>query len=97
MLTVSGELTDQVPAQSAAQVPTSGTAYEHEWLTATEMASWLRLNRKTVYECAAQKLIPCERFKGALRFHRPTILAWLARSPSVTHPAPRARARRNHR
>jgi excisionase family DNA binding protein len=97
MLTAPSEPIAQLVAESGAPDLATSVADDHEWLTADEMASWLRLNRKTVYECAARKLIPCERFKRTLRFHRPTVIAWLARPPSVpVLPAPR-RARRNPR
>jgi excisionase family DNA binding protein len=52
-------------------------------MTANELASWLRVNRKTVYEYAARKVIPCQRLGRRLVFHRGAILAWLAR-PSTT-------------
>ena len=56
---------------------------EHECMTAEELASWLRVNRKTVYEYAAQHVIPCRRLGRRLVFHRPAIVAWLARFPTT--------------
>jgi excisionase family DNA binding protein len=53
---------------------------EHECMTAEELASWLRVNRKTVYEYAARHVIPCRRLGRRLVFHRPAVVAWLARS-----------------
>jgi excisionase family DNA binding protein len=59
------------------------TKVEHECLTAGELASWLRVNRKTVYEYAARNVIPCRRLGRRLLFHRPAVVAWLARSSTV--------------
>jgi excisionase family DNA binding protein len=53
---------------------------EHECMTAKELASWLRVDRKTVYEYAARKVIPCRRLGRRLVFLRPAIAAWLAGS-----------------
>ena len=53
---------------------------EHECMTAKELASWLRVNRKTVYEYAARNVIPCRRLGRRLVFSRQAVLAWLARS-----------------
>jgi excisionase family DNA binding protein len=58
----------------------------HECLTAAELASWLRVNRKTVYEYAARNVIPCRRLGRRLVFHRPAVTAWLARSSTVGSP-----------
>jgi excisionase family DNA binding protein len=52
-------------------------------MTADELASWLRVDRKTVYEYAACNVIPCGRLGRRLVFHRPAITAWLARSSTV--------------
>jgi excisionase family DNA binding protein len=56
---------------------------EHECMTADELASWMRVDRKTVYEYAARNVIPCRRLGRRLVFHRPAVIAWLARSPTV--------------
>lgn len=56
---------------------------EHECMTAHEIASWLRLNRKTVYEYAARGVIPCRRIGRRLVFSRNAIAAWLA-TPSTS-------------
>jgi excisionase family DNA binding protein len=53
---------------------------EHECMTAKELASWLRVDRKTVYEYAARNVIPCRRLGRRLVFLRPAIAAWLAGS-----------------
>jgi excisionase family DNA binding protein len=51
---------------------------EHECMTAKELASWMRVDRKTVYEYAARNVIPCRRLGRRLVFLRPAIAAWLA-------------------
>jgi excisionase family DNA binding protein len=56
---------------------------ERECMTAKELASWLRVNRKTVYEYAARNVIPCRRLGRRLVFSRQAVVAWLARSPAV--------------
>jgi excisionase family DNA binding protein len=56
---------------------------EHECMTACELASWLRVNRKTVYEYAARNVIPCRRLGRRLVFSRPAVAAWLARSSTA--------------
>jgi len=56
---------------------------EHECMTASEVANWLRVNRKTVYEYAARNVIPCRRLGRRLVFSRPAVAAWLARSSTA--------------
>jgi excisionase family DNA binding protein len=56
-------------------------------LTADEVAVLLRFGTvKTVYQGAREGSIPCVRVGRSYRFHKPTILAWLAgqvdRNPS---------------
>jgi excisionase family DNA binding protein len=66
--------------------PTSrvdSASVEHECITASELASWLRVNRKTVYEYAARNVIPCRRLGRRLVFSRPAVAAWLARSSTA--------------
>jgi excisionase family DNA binding protein len=58
-------------------------AVEHECITANELASWLRVDRKTVYEYAARNVIPCRRLGRRLVFSRGVIAAWLAGSSTV--------------
>jgi len=60
---------------------------EQECITADELASWMGLNRKTVYEYAARGVIPCRRLGRRLVFSLPAIRAWLARS-SGSDPSP---------
>jgi len=61
----------------------SATDVEHDCMTAQELASWMRVDRKTVYEYAARNVIPCRRLGRRLVFLRPAVVAWLARSPTV--------------
>jgi len=66
-----------------APVRAGSTNAEHECMTAQELASWLRVNRKTVYEYAARNVIPCRRLGRRLVFSRPAVAAWLARSSTA--------------
>ena len=69
----------ETPAvRTATEPPREGV--EHECMTALELASWLRVDRKTVYEYAARNVIPCRRLGRRLVFSRPAVAAWLARS-----------------
>ncbi|MGH9889433.1 MAG: helix-turn-helix domain-containing protein [bacterium] len=52
---------------------------EHDCLNASELARYLRVNRKTVYEYAGSGVIPCRRLGRRLLFSRAAIAAWLAR------------------
>lgn len=76
----------EVPSASA-QAQSSNV--EHECMTAKELASWMRVDRKTVYEYAARNVIPCRRLGRRLLFLRPAVIAWLARSSSVNAPPDR--------
>jgi excisionase family DNA binding protein len=52
---------------------------EPEVLTVDETAKLLRLNRKTVYEMVEKRQLPgAKRFRGAIRIHRATLIAWMA-------------------
>ena len=53
-------------------------AADHQCMSAREVASYLRVNRKTVYEYAARNVIPCRRLGRRLVFSRLVIMAWLA-------------------
>lgn len=57
---------------------------ELECMTADQLASLLGVDRKTVYEYAARRVIPCRRLGRRVILHRPTILAWLAQSSTTT-------------
>jgi excisionase family DNA binding protein len=82
-----GALSADVP-ESAVRAATPNI--EHDCMTAEELASWLRVNRKTVYEYAARNVIPCRRLGRRLVFLRPAVAAWLARS-STADALPRRR------
>ena len=64
-------------------VRAGGANHEHECMTAKELASWMRVDRKTVYEYAARNVIPCRRLGRRLVFSRPAIAAWLAGSSTA--------------
>ena len=69
-------------------MPSSATTanIEHECLSANELARYLRVNRKTVYEYAARNVIPCRRLGRRLVFSRAAIVAWLARQTAAFTP-----------
>jgi excisionase family DNA binding protein len=48
-----------------------------ELLTVPEVAAWLKLKPKTVYEWAARGKLPCIRLGGLLRFSRADVSLWL--------------------
>lgn len=51
---------------------------EPEVLTVEETAKLLRLNRKTVYEMVEKRQLPgAKRFRGVIRIHRATLIAWM--------------------
>jgi excisionase family DNA binding protein len=84
----------ELAAAPCESMPTQSASREHECMTACELASWLRVNRKTVYEYAARHVIPCRRLGRRLVFHRPAVAEWLARSSTVDPPPTFARGRR---
>ena len=81
---------------AAASVPVRAgdASMEHECMTACELASWLRVNRKTVYEYAARNVIPCRRLGRRLVFSRSAVAAWLARASTLNAPPTLASGRR---
>jgi excisionase family DNA binding protein len=92
MLTMAGP--PALPSSQAAdtEVPSAAVRADHrnaelECMTADQLASLLGVDRKTVYEYAARRVIPCRRLGRRVILHRPTILAWLAQS-STTAAAP---------
>jgi putative molybdopterin biosynthesis protein len=46
-------------------------------MTTTELADYLRLKERTVYDLVARQAIPCSRATGKLLFSRPLIDAWV--------------------
>ncbi len=86
-----------VPSSTAAaNVPirAGDASMEHECMTACELARWLRVNRKTVYEYAARNVIPCRRLGRRLVFSRSAVAAWLARASALNAPPTLASGRR---
>lgn len=61
-------------------------ANDHECMTANEVAAYLRVNRKTVYEYAGSGVIPCRRIGRRLVFSRSAIVAWITRQPAPLVP-----------
>jgi len=52
---------------------------EPEVLTVKEAAALLRLNHKTVYAMVEKRQLPGAKwFRGTIRIHRATLLAWMA-------------------
>jgi excisionase family DNA binding protein len=49
-----------------------------EVLTADEVAVFLRLDRKTVYDYAGRGAIPCQRLGKRILFSRAALVSWLA-------------------
>jgi excisionase family DNA binding protein len=85
---MTGQLNPVAAVQAGQETPAqvnSATAV-HECMSANELAAYLRVNRKTVYEYAARNVIPCRRLGRRIVFSRGAILTWLARSST----APRA-------
>ncbi|NVB39584.1 helix-turn-helix domain-containing protein [Pseudenhygromyxa sp. WMMC2535] len=55
-----------------------------EVMTADEVASLLRVNRKTIYEAVQRDEIPgVVRIGRVLRFHREAVLTWIRTSGQV--------------
>ena len=79
-----------LPSSQAPDTEVSSTAVqadhrnaELECMTVDQLASLLGVDRKTVYEYAARRVIPCRRLGRRIILHRPTILAWLAQPPTT--------------
>jgi len=81
-------------AASSLSARAGDASMEHECMTACELARWLRVNRKTVYEYAARNVIPCRRLGRRLVFSRSAVAAWLARASALNAPPTLARGRR---
>ena len=52
-----------------------------EILCADQVAAWLGVDRKTVYNAAARGKIPHQRLGKRLLFSRAALVSWLAREP----------------
>lgn len=64
-------------------------------MTVDEIATLLRLNRKTVYELARQGKIPVRRIGRSLRANRETLMRWLAEGAAPRDGRRRRSAQRN--
>lgn len=53
---------------------------EHDILTASEVAAWLRIAVSTVYQWAGKATIPSIRLNGCLRFDRKELTRWIAQA-----------------
>jgi excisionase family DNA binding protein len=67
----------------------TASSIEHDCLNANELARYLRVDRKTVYEYAGNGVIPCRRLGRRLLFSRAAVVAWLARHPVAPNPGVR--------
>ena len=54
----------------------------HEILTVEEAAELLRIPRSSVYTLSQRGLLPAQKVGRHWRFHRPTLIAWIARQAS---------------
>jgi excisionase family DNA binding protein len=69
--------------EPSAKLPRSGADLP-PILTVEELAAFLRLNRKTVYEAVSRGEIPgARRIGGTLRISRDAVLVWLDRQSPV--------------
>lgn len=59
-------------------------AEEHDILTASEVAAWLRIAVSTVYDWAGKATIPSIRLNGCLRFDRKELTRWIAQARTGT-------------
>jgi excisionase family DNA binding protein len=82
---VTNERSDQGSTADAAGLPNNGASPD-EWpsgstppvLTVDELATLLRVDRKTVYAAISRGEIPgVRRIRKAYRIHRDTVLTWL--------------------
>ena len=59
--------------------PAASTNVFADILCADEVAAWLKVDRKTVYNAAARGKIPHQRLGKRLLFSRGALVAWLSR------------------
>jgi excisionase family DNA binding protein len=52
-----------------------------EILCADEVASWFKVDRKSIYNAVARGDIPHQRLGKRVLFHRNALVAWLMRAP----------------
>lgn len=54
-------------------------------LTVDEVASLLRVNKKTIYDACQRKEIPCQKIGRIFRFSRAAVILWLNGQGRVSH------------
>lgn len=59
-----------------------------DMMTTREVAEYLRIKERKVYDLVKARRIPCTRVTGKWLFPRPLIDAWVSQSAAVTPPAP---------
>jgi excisionase family DNA binding protein len=75
---------DDVPTNSRNTL--RGSAPLPTVLCVDEVARLLRINRKTVYEAVAKRLLPgAQRLGRTIRVDRDTLLVWMKGHPGVLH------------
>ena len=76
------------PEQSTEEGSSVASCTLPEVATVDEVARFLRLNRKTVYDAVRANALPgARRVRNAIRVHRETLLAWLAAGGTISRPA----------
>ena len=63
-----------------------------EWMTSAEVAAYLRIGERTLYELVRRQRIPCSRAAGKLLFPRHLVDLWLEGQVEVAGTAPRRAA-----
>jgi excisionase family DNA binding protein len=71
------------------ELATSPTTLEPECLCAEDLALFLGVNRKTVYEYAARGVIPHRRLGRRMVFSRSQVVAWLGGAGALSLPKTR--------
>ncbi len=69
---------------SVPEIATSPIAPDQECLCAEDLARFLGVNRKTVYEYAARGVIPHRRLGRRIVFSRSQVVAWLGSCSSAS-------------
>ena len=70
-----------------------------DFMTAAEVAAWIRIGVSTVYEWASTDRLPFLKFNGVLRFSRQQLTQWMQqhmRGPSLSSDPVPERAREAH-
>lgn len=53
-------------------------------MTVEELAAYMNVNRKTIYDAIAAGELPgARKLRGTIRIHKPTVLAWLSEGEST--------------